>query len=136
MKTFRTFILATIVLSFIGCNNRTTTDTPNLDDTNRSVEDRTTTTATTDRMESTTPTGTDNTFSDSDRREMYRHLDMTQDQISQFERAENDGNQSASQINTQTDRDSRLKNILSAEQYRKYETWRDDRNRTNTTNMP
>lgn len=165
MKTIKTILLATFFVGLIGCNNRTRNE--NLDsanDENMEIhDDQEDAELATERLQTNSPL-TSNSFTDNDRREMYTHLNMTQDQIDQFERMENESNQSTDQNNNQTTaqnnsqstnqsnnqsttqntsqnaRDAHLRSILSADQYSKYETWRDNRQnqgtQTNTNTTP
>jgi len=65
------------------------------------------------------------------RRTLYSHLSMSQDQIKQMESFQRDYNNqmsentlSESQMDTEMRMDKNLKDILSEDQYRKYEAWK------------
>lgn len=131
------------LIAMTACNNNHRTDVPN-----DNAFDNTTDARATDANHSMTnsdntqmePTGnqtqmgtTAGTWTVQDRDEMYRHLNMTQDQRDRFEQATRN-NTSTEEAQMQRDRDARLREILNDDQYRKYETWRDDRMNRSRTN--
>lgn len=127
------FIALTVALAAItACNDNQRTDLPH---DNPAVDNRTDANRTMTNRDNTQMDPTQSSASNwtsQDRDEMYRHLNMTQEQISRYEQSRN----TSANINTdatqmQRNRDSRLKNVLSDDQYRKYKEWRDNRTNRN-----
>jgi len=130
MKTLKLMCLAICIIALSSCRDDRTQRDRLQDDTNRI--DQTDRIDNADRVDRTTTNQT--TRTDADMSQLYGHLNMTQDQIESYERMkrEFDSNQSATarQNQTQSDRDRRrdqyLRDILTDEQYRRYEEWKRD----------
>lgn len=130
MKMLKLIALTVLLTALTACNNNRRTDLPHDNPAvdNRTDADRTMTSPDNTQMDPTTQNDT-RAWTTQDRDEMYRHLNMTQEQITRFEQGDknsgNNMNSNATQM--QRERDSRLKEILDNDQYRKYEQWRDNR---------
>jgi len=132
MKTLKTIFFSLAIVALMGCNNTNRDRTDDIDNSDLNLDDNSDDVIMNDPYNSNSNTGSVN----DDRTAMYRQLNMTPEQIQRFE-SENP-NFSDSISNSKYGRnatmDSSLRNILSADQYRQYESWMDNRaqNGTNT----
>lgn len=147
MKTLKFLLGLFIIFAFISCNNRTDKngydgDRMELGDENEFDNDP-------NNLQPTDPLNTntqgDNTsmngtatrsVTSQDMAAMYREVDMTPQQIQEFENNNKKYRdaQGNTQFDTNTDMDNSLRDILSAEQYQKYEGWRNNRSQNTNTN--
>jgi len=151
MKTLKILLSALIMTAFISCNNRTDKngydgDRIELGDGNQynnGIENLDPTDPNNMDSQNGTPgTGMDDTATRSvnsqDMAALYREADMTPQQIQDFENTNKkyrdaEGN---IQYNSNTEMDTSLREILSPEQYQKYESWKSNRSQNTNTNNP
>jgi len=127
MKTMKPFLFTLLIVAFIGCNNTNRDRTDDIDNDEVELEDNS------DVMDMDDTYNANNGSVTNDRIDMYRQLNMTPEQIQRFENENPNFGDSIG--NTQWKRnatiDNSLRNILSDDQYRQYETWMENRNRNN-----
>lgn len=135
MKTIKLIGIALCIMALTSCDNNRNTQERAQDrnplNQNENV-DRT-------RDARTTTQSTQSDARQRDMSQLYRHLNMSQDQINSYERLERDSrsqtsatDQNQNQGDWERRRDQYLRDILTTEQHQRYEQWkRDNQNRNN-----
>lgn len=128
MKTLKTLLFIFLTVTLVGCNNTTRdgrNDTLNKDRNTSPYGN--TTDANTDTYNSSRDVNNTGTS-------MYTELNMTQEQIDRFENENTAFGDSVNnpRWNRNSNMDNSLRNILDADQYRRYESLRDTRIKNNS----
>jgi len=138
MKKLNSILLIGLLLVFMGCNNHRTTDATDVNDfgteMNRDAADsRGSADHRMDNTRTQGTTGSDMALNTQERQDLYKELNMTQDQIYTFEAMEEQHRSGKENVNTSMD--TRMREVLSANQYKMYENWRDKRTNTHGNQM-